>query len=82
MALCLLFEKLHLNATIVGAFIAGLAGSSPCARTAAYAITSVKIQFPNHAKIRFISQLINDISKFLQKFYKYFDGTTISTSFI
>ena len=32
--------------------------------------------------MRLISQLINDISRVLQKLLKYFNGTVISTSFL
>ena len=32
--------------------------------------------------MRLISQLINDISRVLQKLLKYFNGTAISTSFV
>ena len=32
--------------------------------------------------MRFISQLINGISRFLQKLLKYFNGTAISTFFV
>ena len=32
--------------------------------------------------MRLISKLINEISRVLQKFLKYFNGTVISTSFV
>ena len=71
-----------LNFVFVGAFIAGLAGLSPCARKAACVIISVKAHFSDHVKIRFISQLINSISKVLQKLLKCFNDTTVLTSFV
>ena len=39
-------------------------------------------QSSDEVKMRLISQLINGISKVLQKLPKYFNGTTISTSFV
>ena len=39
-------------------------------------------QVDDHAKIRITSQLINGISRVLQKILKYFNGTIISTSFV
>ena len=39
-------------------------------------------QDDDHVKKRLISQLINDISRVLQKLLKYFNGTIISTSFV
>ena len=39
-------------------------------------------QFADQVRMRLISQLINDISRVLQKLLKYFNGTTISTSFV
>ena len=36
----------------------------------------------DHVKIRLTSQLINSISRVLQKLLKYFNGTIISTSFV
>ena len=41
---------------------------------------SAKTQFFEHVKINSISQLINDISKLLQKLLKYFKGITTSAS--
>ena len=38
-------------------------------------------QVNDHVKMRLTSQLINDISKVLQKLLKYFNGTAILTSF-
>ena len=38
-------------------------------------------KFSDHVKIRFISQLINGMSSALQKLLKFFNDTTISTSF-
>ena len=39
-------------------------------------------QVDEHVKMRLISQLINSISRILQKSLKYFNGTIISTSFV
>ena len=39
-------------------------------------------QVDDHVKMRLISQLINSISRILQKSLKYFNGTIISTSFV
>ena len=39
-------------------------------------------QFADQVKIRLISQLINDISRFLQKLLKFFNGTIILTAFV
>ena len=39
-------------------------------------------QVDDHVNWRLISQLINDISRVLQKLLKYFDSTIISTSFV
>ena len=38
-------------------------------------------QVDDHVKIKLTSQLIKGISRVLQKLLKYFNGTTISTSF-
>ena len=46
------------------------------------AVESVRTQVDNHVKIRLTSQLINDISRVLQKLLKCFNGTVISTSFV
>ena len=75
------FTSVILNVAFVGTFIAGLAELSTCAGTAACVFISVKTQFSDHVKIRFISQLINVMSKVLQKNFKCFNGTTISTLF-
>ena len=40
------------------------------------------MQVGGHVKIRLTSQLINGISRVLQKLLKYFNGTIISTSFV
>ena len=37
-------------------------------------------QFDDHVKFKLTSQLINDISRALQKLLKYFNGTILSTS--
>ena len=39
-------------------------------------------QDSDHVKIRLTSQLINGISRVLQKLLKYFNGTIISASFV
>ena len=39
-------------------------------------------QVDDHVNWRIISQLINGISRVLQKLLKYFDSTIISTSFV
>ena len=39
-------------------------------------------QFADQARKRPISQLISDISRVLQKVFKYFNGATISTSLL
>ena len=39
-------------------------------------------QFLDQGKIRLTSQLINSISRVLQKLLKYFNGTIISTSLV
>ena len=39
-------------------------------------------QVGDHLKIRLTSQLINSISRVLQKLLKYFNSTIISTSFV
>ena len=39
-------------------------------------------QVDDHVNWRLISQLINGISRVLQKLLKYFDSTIISTSFV
>ena len=39
-------------------------------------------QVDDHVKMRLTSQLINGISRVLQKLLKYFNGTIISTSFV
>ena len=41
----------------------------------------VNTQFSDRVKMRFISQLINDMSSVLQKLFKCFNGATISNSF-
>ena len=39
-------------------------------------------QVDDHVKIRLTSQLINDVSRVIQKLLKYFNGTIILTSFV
>ena len=43
---------------------------------------SSPVEFYDKVKIRLISQLINGISRALQKLLKYFNSTIISTSFV
>ena len=43
---------------------------------------SVRMQVHDYVKIRLTSQLINDISRVLQKLLKCFNGAVISTSFV
>ena len=59
-----------LNVAPVGGTIGGL-------RTA-FTNISAKTQFFDHVKINSTSQLINGLSKFLQKLLKYFKGITNS----
>ena len=73
------FASLILNVAFVGLLTAATAGS--VSRYASLVALLVITQFSDQLKIRFISQLINGISSVLQKLLKYFDGTTISTSF-
>ena len=42
----------------------------------------VTIQIDEHFKMRLISQLINDISRVIQKLLNCFNDTSISTSFL
>ena len=46
------------------------------------AAESVRMQVDDHVKIRLTSQLVNDISRVLQKLLKCFNGAVISTSFV
>ena len=39
-------------------------------------------QFADQVKIRLFSQLVNSISRFLQKLLRSFNGTIVSTSFV
>ena len=50
--------------------------------SASLVVLLVISQFSDQVKIRFILQLINSISSVLQKLFKCFNGTTISTSFL
>ena len=65
------FVSVILNVAPDGATIAGSAYSST--------VISAKTQFLDQARIISTSQLINGISKFLQKLLKYFNGITTST---
>ena len=47
-----------------------------------YPVAEEITQAGDHVKIRLTSQLINGISRVLQKLLKYFNGTIISTSFV
>ena len=66
------FVSVILNVAPDGGTIGGL-------RTA-FTDISAKTQFFDHVKINSISQLINGISKLLQKLLKYFKGITTSAS--
>ena len=70
--------SLILNNAFVGAFIQSIE-LSPA--TASLYVLLVIAQFPDHVKIRSISQLINGMTNVLQKLLKFFNDTTISTSF-
>ena len=72
------FVSLILNNEFVGAFIQSIE-LSPA--TASLHVLLVIAQFPDHVKIRSISQLINGMTNALQKLLKFFNDTTISTSF-
>ena len=61
--------SVNLNVPTAGTCTAGLAGLCICVRTAAGIVISVKTQFSGHAKIRFISQLINGRSKVPQNVF-------------
>ena len=63
-----------LNVAFIGAAIAGLSHS------ATLIFISVKTQFLDQVKVKDTSQLINDISKVLQKLLRCFNGTENSTS--
>ena len=65
------FVSVILNVAPDGATIAGSASAS--------AVISAKTQFLDQVRIISTSQLINGISKFLQKLLKYFNGITTST---
>ena len=73
--------SLVLNFAFVGLSIAATAGFSLWAGTASLVTLLVNAQFSDYVKVRFISQLINDMSSALQQLLKCFNGTTISTSF-
>ena len=68
-----------LKVAFVGAAIAGLDGLSPYAGTIAVVVISVKTQFLDQFKIRFISQLANGMFKLFQKPSKCFNDITILT---
>ena len=59
-----------------------MATAEPASGSASLVALLVNTHFYDHAKIRFISQLINGISNVFQKLLKYFNGTMISTSFV
>ena len=59
-----------LNAALVGAFIASIAGLFPWAALAAYVAIVVKRQFSDEVKVRNISELIKGMSRVLQKLLK------------
>ena len=45
-------------------------------------VALVMTEIEDHIKMKLISQLISNISKFLQKLLKYTNGTAISTFFV
>ena len=45
-------------------------------------VALVIIQVDDHVNVKLTSQLINDISRVLQKLFKCFNGTIISTSLV
>ena len=71
-----------LNVAFVELSTAATAGFPPWAGTASLVALLVNTHFSDYDKIRFISQLINGMSSVLQKLLKYFNGTTISASFV
>ena len=73
------FVSVILNAAPVGLLNSATAGSS--SGSASLVTLPVITQFSDQVKIRFISQLINVISSVLQIFLRFFNVTTISTSF-
>ena len=72
------FMTVICNSNPVGAIIAGGSLLLPAALT----VVSAKAQFLDQVKINSISQLINGISKFIQKLIKCFSGITTSALFI
>ena len=68
------FVSVILNVAHNGAKIAGLASAST--------VISAKTQFSDQVRITSTSQLINRISKPLQKLLKCFSGITTSVSFV
>ena len=68
-----------LNVAFVGLSIAASAGFA--SGSASLVALRANTQFLDHVKLRFISQLINDMSSVLEKLLKCFNGTTISTAF-
>ena len=73
------FVSFILNVAFVGLLTAATARSE--SGSASLVALLVITQFSDQVKIRFISQLINGISNVLQKLHKFFNDTTISTSF-
>ena len=71
-----------LNVTYFRTLIAGLAGLSPCAGTAACVIISVKTQFLDQVKVKDTSQLINGISNVFHKLLRCYNGPANSTSLV
>ena len=68
-----------LNVAFAGLLTAAFAGFT--SGFASLVALLVNARFSDHVKIRFVSQLINGIFTVLQKLLKYFNGTTILTSF-
>ena len=69
-----------LNVPLAGLLTAATAGIT--SGFASLVVLFVNTLYSDHDKIRFISQLINGMSIVLQKLLKYFNGTTISKSFV
>ena len=76
------FVSVILNVAFVGASVLSLAGLSPWASLAVCVVISVKTRFSDHVKVNDTSQLIEVMSKALQKLLNYFNGTTISRFFL
>ena len=71
-----------LNVASVGLSTSATAGLPPREGTASLVALPVNTKFLDQAKIKDTSKLINGISNVLQKLLKYFNGKTISISFV